>query len=123
MDLTLVSCTVRSVSLAVVLVVVETSAPASVITTGNVDPGGTGIQPDPWAIMGILTVDNSGTGTLNVASGGVVTNGVAYMGYGGGSTSEATVTGSGSQWNTTGSLWDNSGYLSVGRVGTGTLNV
>ena len=38
MNATSVSRSMRYVSLAVVLVVVETSAPASVITTGDVDP-------------------------------------------------------------------------------------
>ena len=39
MNLTLASCTVRYVSLLVVLAVLETSALADVITTGDVAPG------------------------------------------------------------------------------------
>ena len=46
-------------------------ANASVITTGDVDPGGAATQPDPWAIEGNLSVGRYLTGTLNVEAGGV----------------------------------------------------
>jgi len=42
---------------------------ASVITTGDVDPGGAATQPDPWLIVGNLRVGDSGNGTLNVKAG------------------------------------------------------
>ena len=90
-------------------------ARASVITTGDVDPGGAGTQPDPW-FRASLYVGNEGTGTLNVESGGVVSSTYGYIGAQSGSTGVATVTGAGSQWN-------NSGSLSVGQSGSGTLNV
>ena len=99
-----------------VLSVTAGPAQASVITTGDVDPGGAGTQPDPWAVGGTLKVGDSGSGTLNVTNGGVVSNTSGYLGYYSGSTGEATVTGSGSQWN-------NSSYLYVGQSGTGTLNI
>ena len=57
-----------------------------------------------------------GTGTLNVAAGGVVTNTVGLVGNEAGSSGTVTVTGSGSRW-------DNASELNVGVHGTGTLNV
>ena len=114
-------------------------ADAAIITTGDVNPGGAATQPDPWAVEGLyvgregdgtlnveaggvvsntstLTVGYWGDGTLNVATGGVVSNAFGYIGHHTGSTSEATITGSGSQWT-------NSGPLRVGYYGDGTLNV
>ena len=65
-----------------------------------------------------LTVSDSGTnGQLWVRNGSVITNsGIGFIGLRSGSSGTATVTGSGSQWN-------NSSFLDVGRVGDGTLNV
>ena len=73
MKLNLASHAMRYVSLAVVLVAVGTPTPADVITTGDVDPGGTGTQPDPWAAGAQLYVGRSDPGTLTVNAGGVVT--------------------------------------------------
>jgi len=72
MNATLASHTVCYVSLAVVLVVVGTPAPADVITTGDVDPVNRGAA-DPWAAGDKLYVGQSGLGTLTVQAGGVVT--------------------------------------------------
>ena len=91
-------------------------ADASIITTGDVDPGGAAAQPDPWAVGGNLYVGKTGTGTLNVEAGGVVTNARGYLGYDSGATGEATVTGNGS-------LWDSSDRLYVGQSGYGSLGV
>ena len=102
------------------LVVLQTQlirpAWASVITTGNVVPGGAATQSDPWAVGGSLKVGNSGNGTLNVEAAGLVSNTKGYIGYQSGSTGEATITGTDSHWN-------NSVELYVGVVGDGTLNV
>ena len=92
------------------------SARASVVTTGDVDPGGADTQPDPWVVGGNLYVGKTGTGTLNVETGGVVSNTHGYIGNSSSSTGTAMITGSGSQWN-------NSSLLFVGRAGNGTLNV
>ena len=89
---------------------------ASVITTGNVVPGGANTQSDPWAVGDSLKVGDSGNGTLNVEAAGMVSNTAGYIGYHSGSTGEATVTG-------TSSLWNNTGNLHVGVAGDGTLNV
>ena len=57
-----------------------------------------------------------GSGMLNVEVGGVVSNITGHIGHESGSAGTATVSGSGSQWN-------NSEDLRVGREGTGTLNI
>ncbi|MDB4396331.1 PEP-CTERM sorting domain-containing protein, partial [bacterium] len=64
-------------------------------------------------VMGFF---GTGTGTLNVEAGGMVSNTVGLIGAASGSTGVATVTGTGSHWN-------NSNFLSVGDVDNGTLNV
>jgi len=89
---------------------------ATVITTGDVDPGGAATQPDPWNVGGNLEVGNYGDGTLNVTDGGMVSNTYGYIGVESGSTGEVTVTGAGSRWN-------NSSHLLVGKNGHGTLNI
>ncbi len=115
MNLTLMFRVVCYVSLVVVLAVLETPAPADVITTGDA-----AVQPDPWAVGGNLYVGRAlrpdAAGTLNVEAGGVVSNSHGYLGYYSSSTGEATVTGAGSQW-------DSSGVFAVGNNGTGVLNV
>ena len=89
---------------------------ATVITTGDVDPGGAGTQPDPWAVVGTLSVGRTADGTLNVETGGEVSDTVGTIGYGYGVTGIATVHGAGSKWTS-------SDDLHVGYVGNGILNV
>jgi T5SS/PEP-CTERM-associated repeat protein len=92
-------------------------AGASIITTGDVDPGGAATQPDPWAVGANLYVGKTGTGALNVAAGGVVSSSHGYLGYSGNSSSgEVTVTGSGSQWTSAGNTF-------VGYEGNGELTI
>ena len=54
-------------------------AGASVITTGDVDPGGSGTQPDLWAVGGNLKVGETGSDTLNIEVGGEVFNTKGYI--------------------------------------------
>lgn len=76
-----------------------------------------GFDGEGNVLAGHFYVGSDGTGTLNVENGALVTNaGDAYIGYNSGSTGTAVVTGSGSQWNS-------SGNLTVGSSGTGTLSV
>jgi len=96
MNVKSVSNVVWFLSLLFVLVVLPGSARASVITTDDVDPGGAATQLDPW-LPGRLKVGDSGTGTLDVATGGVVSSYKGYIGYESNSTGEATVTGAGSK--------------------------
>lgn len=65
---------------------------------------------------GMLVVGGSGTGAFTVQNGAVVSTVDSYVGHLAGSTGTATVTGTGSQWN-------NSGSSTVGNLGTGVFNV
>ena len=69
-----------------------------------------------WNTSGALAVGHSGSGTLHVADGGLVSNEFGHIGVMFGSTGTATVTGANSQWT-------NSRDLHVGDGGNGTLNV
>jgi T5SS/PEP-CTERM-associated repeat protein len=70
-----------------------------------------------WANSNNLLVGFSGTGTLNIINGGLVSNVDGYLGISSGSTDTATVDG-------VGSTWANSNNLFVGfPSGTGTLNI
>ena len=60
--------------------------------------------------------DRFGNGTLTIAAGGSVSNTNGFIGPFLGSTGLATVTGANSQWM-------NSGNLTIGNSGTGTLNI
>lgn len=106
----------RKLALVFVLVTGVAPSQATVITTGDVDPGGAGTQPDPWMVVGTLSVARTGDGTLNVEAGGEVSDTVGTIGYGYGVTGIATVHGAGSKWTS-------SDDLHVGYVGNGILNV
>ena len=116
MNAKLVSSVVRCLGLLFVLAAFGVSAPATVITTGYIDPGGAATQPDPWSIGGSLSVPYEGNGTLNIEAEGEVSNSWGYIGRSSGSTGVATVSGAGSKWT-------NSSSLSVGYSGNGTLNI
>ena len=58
-----------SVTTLVLLATIAIPAHATVITTGDVDPGG---ATDPWAVGGNLYVGKSTTGQLDIASGGIM---------------------------------------------------
>ncbi|MDA7903232.1 hypothetical protein N9B31_06175 [Mariniblastus sp.] len=68
-----------------------------------------------WNSHSIIRLGNSGTGTMIVADGGVVSCSTGGIGQNSGSNGSATVTGSGSQWNNY--------KLFVGFSGSGTLDV
>ncbi|MDT7521878.1 FxDxF family PEP-CTERM protein [Rhodoferax sp. TBRC 17198] len=82
---------------------------------GNVTVTGAGSQ---WKSSSNLIVGNNakGIGTLNVENAAVVNSAQGYVGHSGGSTGSAKVTGAGSQWKTTSTLY-------VGNSGNGTLDV
>src|ERR1017187_5629575 len=69
-----------------------------------------------WTLTGTLQVGASGSGTLNILSGGTVSGTDSTIGNNAGSTGMATVDGAGS-------MWTNSGSLDVGLDGHGTLNI
>ena len=81
-------------------------------STGIVTITGTG---STWTNTGDLDVGGDGKATLNITSGGALSNSTGYIGHYSGS-GTATVDG-------TGSIWTNSGSFAVGLDGGGTLNI
>ncbi len=71
------------------------------------------VPPDP-APTGNLTVGSTGTGELNIVSGGVVTTNLSTLGDSAGSSGTVNVSGTGT-WTANG--------ITVGNQGTGVLNV
>jgi outer membrane autotransporter protein len=69
-----------------------------------------------WTSSGKLTIAERADGTLDIASGGVVSNTVGMVGQWEGVSGTVTVDGAGSKWINTASL-------TVGDYGTGALNV
>jgi len=83
-------------------------------SSGIVTVSGAGSQ---WNSLSTLFVGNQGTGTLTVNSGGVVsTSHNAGLGIGLSGSGTAAISGAGSQWNISNSLY-------VGDIGTGILTV
>ncbi len=82
--------------------------------TGEAGVSGDGTR---WENAGNLYVGYGGTGTLHVSLGGVVTSANGIVGYDNGALI-GTV-----NVNGIGSTWSNSGNLTVGRAGTGAVNV
>jgi T5SS/PEP-CTERM-associated repeat protein len=64
---------------------------------------------------GGISIGNTGSGALTIQSGGQASGLTDFIGNSAGATGTATVTGSGSSWN--------SGSLAVGRFGGGTLRI
>jgi autotransporter family porin len=85
-------------------------------TTGDVNPDGTGKQPDFWDVGDALSVGLSGSGALTVEGVGVVSSTNGFLGWKSGSAGEAIITGSAARWH-------NSEKLTVGFYGEGALTV
>ncbi|WP_454674470.1 autotransporter outer membrane beta-barrel domain-containing protein [Achromobacter pestifer] len=82
--------------------------------TGNVTVNGAAAQ---WTNSAGLSVGFSGKGTLGIANGGHVTSLTnTYLGVAANSTGTVTVSGIGSQLNST-------GFMRVGQTGSGTLQI
>ena len=96
--------------------IVETVLTGPVVTIGDVNPGGTGVQPNPWTINNELEIGIDGHGTLEINAGGEVSNAKSYIGRNSGSTGAASISGPDSSWK-------NSGDLYVGYKGTASLNI
>ncbi|MCX8475870.1 MAG: autotransporter-associated beta strand repeat-containing protein [Sphingomonas sp.] len=75
-----------------------------------------GTQVSPWNIGNTLTVGSSGEGTLDITSGGTVTNTEGQVGVNDGSSGTVTVTGPNASWT-------NNGNLFLGYGGEGTLTI
>ncbi len=102
-------------ALAVVLLFGPAPVRASVITTGDVVPGGADNYWGSW-LVDKVTVGATGFGSLNIESGGWVNNMWSSIGRDPGSTGIATVTGADS-------LWFNESTRCVGEAGSGSLNI
>ncbi len=99
-------------SLALLLIALPpTSARAAVVTDGDVVPA----DPASWRSRTLVYIGDSAVGTLTVDNGSSVDIRTGILGRKPGSEGTATVTGSGSTWE----MSDN---LLVGREGAGTLN-
>ena len=111
---------ISSVAATCVLLMLASAIPALAQT---IDGGTTvnvpGDRPTPWNTGSSLSVGSSGTGTLNILGGGIVSNNYGYIGNGTGSNGRVTVDGTDVSGNA--STWTNSGNLTVGADGTGTL--
>jgi len=70
-----------------------------------------------------LYVGGGGTGTLNVENGGSVSTSFGYLGEESGSSGTATITGTGSSWTNSGSLYLGGSAGDVSVLDGGTLNV
>ena len=87
----------------------------SVTATGDVNPVPTPNPVAAWDVGGTtLQVGDTGTGSLTVSGGGALTSQDANIANDFGSQGSVTVTGAGSSWS-------NTGALSVGNFGDGTL--
>ena len=86
-------------------------AVGEIIPTGEVFPS----APSDWGDISELFVGDSGTGTLTINDGGMVTSGYATIGSRRNSNGTVTVTGKDSTWN--------SKYPTIGDRGNGTLNI
>ena len=84
-------------------------------SVGNVTVSGTGSQWNTSA-SDQFYIGDYGQGTLTISNGGAVNSNGAYLAFQPGSTGNVLISGSGSQWNI-------SGTLNVGLYGQGTLTI
>lgn len=79
-----------------------------------------GTQASPWNLNGSLLVGNTGAGTLNVLSGGLVNSPDAYLGGVSGGAGVVSVTGPNAGWEVSSNSLST---LNVGWAAAGTLSV
>ncbi|WP_162260086.1 autotransporter outer membrane beta-barrel domain-containing protein [Bosea sp. Root670] len=91
----------------------------SVTGSGDLNPGPA--QSPHWSVGGDLLVGDTGIGGLDITAGGTVTSARGIIGYDVGSNGMVTVSGTDGSGNA--STWSNTGDLSIGYFGTGTLNI
>lgn len=96
------------------------AASSTVLAQATIEGGSTvtvpGSQASPWTVGGVLTVGNSGNGTLNIGATGVVDSAGGRIGESAGYSGTVTVSGSGATWT-------NNGLLPIGLGGSGTLTI
>lgn len=85
-------------------------------SNGTLTVTGAGSALTSTGIGNQVLIGNSGTGSLQIASGGAVNDAFGIIGSNIGAAGSATVDGPGSQWN-------NTGYLAIGAAGNGSLTI
>ncbi|SEM97342.1 autotransporter domain-containing protein [Bradyrhizobium sp. OK095] len=85
-------------------------------SNGNLTVTGAGSTLTSTGVGNQVIIGNSGTGSLQIANGGVINDAYGIVGNSVGGAGTATVDGLGSQWN-------NTGYLIVGAAGGGSLTI
>lgn len=85
-------------------------------SNGTLTVTGTGSTLTSTGVGNQVIIGNSGTGSLQIAHGGVVNDAFGLIGNNMGGIGSASVDGLGSQWN-------NTGYLAVGAAGGGSLTI
>ncbi len=110
----LVSGHALALGLSIVVFIPATPSEAAIVVSGDITP--TYDDSDPWEVGGNLVVGYNAPATLQVDAASVVNSASGILAAYDSSSGEVTVSGSGSAWN-------NSGALLVGRAGTGTLNI
>lgn len=90
----------------------------SVIGTGDLNPSFPGGSLPSWDVGSstALFIGQTGSGSLTIKNGGIVSNGTGHIGNDEGADGQVTVTDDGSQWKNNGSIY-------VGYSGIGTLNI
>jgi T5SS/PEP-CTERM-associated repeat protein len=88
---------------------------ATVITSGDVQPGPPGVQSDPWNV-GLVNVGALGVGSVTIENGGRVNGSSAILGYTSGAVGTLLISGPGSTWDNSGTFW-------IGDYGTGNVTI
>ncbi|GLK84668.1 outer membrane autotransporter barrel domain-containing protein [Ancylobacter defluvii] len=103
----------------------EGASGVGAVTISGGDPSG---APSEWTNAGFLSVGAAATGSLTIENGGRLTSSFApldfvgtYIGEHADGVGSVTVSGADAAGQV--SSWENSGFLSVGHLGTGTLAV
>ena len=113
---TAIRCAVISGMLSGGLVMGITQVQAQTVIDGGATVTVPGTYPSPWNGGIILTVGDTGTGTLTIENGGQVSDTIGTIGST--ATGNGTVTVDGA-----GSTWTNISTVSVGKTGTGELTI
>ncbi len=88
---------------------------SSLSSVGEVKVSGAG---STWLNSGTLYVGVSGTGTLDVTDGGMVSNQTSFVGFFSGSTGEVDVSGAGAKWSNSAGMYVGGNLTAAGGMGT-----
>ena len=91
-------------SIFTIVILLPNLSTAAIITSGDIDPPYPVGVPDPWDIIGNLTIGNTTDGSIEINNASQVSNSNGYVGYNPDSIGTVTVTGQNSHWNNNGPL-------------------